>query len=80
MITVNVDKAKLVAHEIRRTARQSEFAPLDQQIQLQIPGTDFATIDTKRQAVRDKYATIQNTIDQAVSEQELVAVIKSFTS
>ena len=80
MITVNVDKAKLVAHEIRRTARQSEFAPLDQQIQLQIPGTDFAAVDAKRQEVRDKYAAVQVAIDQATSEQELVATVKSFTS
>ncbi len=29
MITINLDKAKTIAHEKRRAARSAEFAPLD---------------------------------------------------
>jgi len=29
MITVNIDKAKAIAHDKRRAARAAEFAPLD---------------------------------------------------
>ena len=29
MITINVAKAKNIAHDARRTARSAEFAPLD---------------------------------------------------
>ncbi len=29
MITINIDKAKAIAHDKRRQARSAEFAPLD---------------------------------------------------
>ena len=35
MIKVNLDKAKEITHEVRRTERTKEFAPLD--IQATIP-------------------------------------------
>ena len=63
MITVNIDKAKLISHNLRRIARSNEFLPLDRQIELKIPGIDVGAVESKRQAIRDKYATIQNEID-----------------
>lgn len=65
MITVNLSKAKVVAHEKRRAARSVEFAPLDAELAKQIPGTNVAAIESARQAIRDKYAALQNTIDAA---------------
>ena len=38
MITVNINKAKAIAHDVRRAKRAEEFAPLDEIIAKQIPG------------------------------------------
>lgn len=80
MITVNITQAKLIAHSYRREARQAEFTPLDQQIQLQIPGTDLVEVEAKRQAIRDKYTAMQATIDNSTTAQELKTVVDSFIS
>lgn len=68
MIVVNLDKAKQIAHEKRRAARAVEFAPLD--IEATIPAK-AAAAETARQAIRDKYATIQTNIDAAQTVGEL---------
>ena len=65
MITVNIDKAKTIAHDMRRAKRAEEFAPLDEKLMKQIPGTDATAVEAERQAIRDKYATIQTNIDAA---------------
>ena len=64
-ITVNMDKAKTIGHEIRRAKRADEFAPLDAEIAKQIPGTDTAAVEAQRQTIRDKYAGVQMQIDAA---------------
>jgi hypothetical protein len=38
MITINIDKAKTIAHDKRREARTEEFKPYDDAIAKQIPG------------------------------------------
>jgi len=68
MINVNMTKAKEIAHEKRRMARTEEFAPLD--IKATIPAEAEAA-ETARQAVRDKYATMQTAMDAASTPQEL---------
>ena len=68
MINVNMTKAKEIAHEKRRMARTEEFAPLD--IKATIPAEAEAA-ETARQAVRDKYATMQTAMDNASTPQEL---------
>lgn len=78
MITINMDKAKLIAHQMRRTARQSEFEPLDKLIAIQIPGADVAAIEAGRQAIRDKYASAQVAIDAASDAETLKAVLGGF--
>lgn len=65
MIVINLDKAKTIGHEMRRAARSEEFAPLDEVIMKQIPGTDVAAVEAQRQAIRDKYDTMQTKIDAA---------------
>ena len=76
MIKINVDKAKEITHNIRRAKRTEEFAPLDEVIMKQIPGTDPAEVEANRQAIRDKYAVIQETIDSATTPEELKSIIE----
>jgi hypothetical protein len=64
MITININKAKVIAHNIRRSARAAEFAPYDEVIAKQIPG-QLENAELARQSIRDKYAQIQTQIDQA---------------
>jgi hypothetical protein len=61
-IVINIDKAKTIAHEKRREARTLEFAPLD--IKATIP-FEATAAEAARQAVRDKYTTMQIAIDSA---------------
>lgn len=72
MITINVDKAKGIAHDIRRQARSAEFAPLD--VKATIP-SEAAAAETARQAVREKYAEVQAQIDSATGVAELKAIV-----
>ena len=72
MITINIDKAKAIVHDIRRAARAEEFNPLD--VKATIPA-EAAEVEAARQAVRDKYAAIQDQIDTAQTAEELLAVI-----
>ena len=63
-VIINIDKAKTVAHDMRRAARAAEFAPLD--IKATIP-SEAAAAEAARQVVRDKYADIQVAIDAATT-------------
>jgi hypothetical protein len=72
MITVNLDKAKAIAHDKRRAARAAEFAPLD--IKATIP-SEAATAEAQRQAVRDKYAAMQAAIDAASDVDAIKAAL-----
>ena len=70
-ITINLDKAKAIGHDIRRQQRAAEFAPLDQQIAARIPGADFDALEAERQAIRDKYAEVQVSIEAAATPEEI---------
>jgi len=72
MITINITKAKSIAHDARRTARSAEFAPLD--IKASIP-SEAAAAEAARQLVRDKYATMQTAIDASVTVDEIKQVM-----
>jgi hypothetical protein len=67
----DLDKCKEIGHSIRRTKRAEEFAPLDEVIAKQIPGNDAAAAETARQVVRDKYAEVQDAIDEAETPDEI---------
>ena len=76
MITVNIDKAKVISHDKRREARAAEFAPLDEVIMKQIPGTDAVAVEAERQVIRDKYVTIQADINAATDADALKAIVE----
>jgi hypothetical protein len=69
-IGINLNKAKDIAHDVRRTKRAEEFAPLD--IKATIPAEATAA-ETARQAVREKYAAMQDAIDAAATPEEIKA-------
>lgn len=62
MITVNIAKAKEIAHNMRRQERAAEFAPLD--IKVTIPAEADAA-EAARAAIRTKYEAMQTNIDLA---------------
>ena len=72
MIQVDMLKAKEIAHEKRRAARNAEFAPLD--IQTTIPAL-AEQAEAKRAEIRDKYAAIQTQINAAESVDVLKDII-----
>jgi len=67
-IVIDVNKAKAIGHDMRRAARSAEFAPLD--IKATIPSEANAA-EAARQAIREKYATIQAQIDAATTPNEI---------
>lgn len=73
MITVNVDKAKNIAHEVRRAKRTEEFAPLD--IKATIPSEAVAA-EEERAAIRAKYEGVQTSIDAAADVDALKAIVE----
>jgi hypothetical protein len=76
-VEVDLPKAKVIAHEIRRQKRAEEFKPHDDLIVKQIPGTDVAAVEAKRQKIRDKYAQVQVAIDAATAPEDLKALLAS---
>jgi hypothetical protein len=71
-IVINIDKAKTIAHDIRRAARSAEFAPLD--IKATIP-SEATVAEAARQVIRDKYAAMQASIDAASTTDEIKAAM-----
>ena len=67
MIIINLNKAKVIGHDMRRAARSEEFAPYDKIIAAQIPGQNATDAETARAAIRAKYAAMQTAIDAAAS-------------
>jgi hypothetical protein len=72
MITINIDKAKTIAHDKRREARSTEFAPLD--VKATIPSEAIAA-EAARQVIRYKYAAMQTAIDSASTVDEIKAAM-----
>lgn len=72
MIIINIDKAKTIAHDIRRSKRQEEFAPLD--IKATIP-SEAQAAEAARQLIRDKYARMQESIEAAADVEQLKEII-----
>jgi hypothetical protein len=72
VITININKAKTIAHDKRREARSAEFAPLD--IKSTIP-SEATAAEAARQVVRDKYAIMQTAIDSASTVEQIKIAI-----
>lgn len=68
----NLTKAKAIAHNKRRAARATEFAPLD--VEATIP-TKAAQAEAARQTIRNKYAVMQTQMDAAQTVDELKALL-----
>jgi hypothetical protein len=75
MILIDMTKAKNIAHEKRRAARAEEFKPYDEVIMKQIPGVDAQQAEAARQAIREKYTTLQAQMDAAQTADELKALL-----
>lgn len=75
MITINIDKAKAIGHDMRRAARAEEFKPYDEAIAKQIPG-QMEGAEAARQAIRDKYAAVQTAIDAASTPEQIKASLE----
>jgi len=73
MISINIDRAKAIGHDMRRASRAQEFAPLD--IKATIPA-EAAQAEAERQAIRAKYAAIQAAIDAAATADEIKAALE----
>lgn len=80
MIIVNMDKAKVIGHQMRRAQRETEFTPYDAVIMKQIPGTDHAEAEAARQAIRDKYTIIQAAIDAATDTKAITQALENAKS
>ena len=70
-VEVDLDQAKDIGHDIRRTQRAEEFKPFDDIIAKQIPGVSATNAEAARQAIRDKYSVIQSEIDATASPDEI---------
>jgi hypothetical protein len=74
MITININKAKTIAHDMRRAARTEEFKPYDDAIAKQIPGQSEGA-EAARAVIRAKYAAMQTDIDAASTIDEIKAAM-----
>ena len=70
-IVIDLNKAKVIGHDIRRTKREEEFAPLDAVIMKQIPNASSVEAEAARQVIRDKYAVVQANIEAATTPEEI---------
>jgi len=75
MITINMDKAKAIGHDLRRAKRAEEFKPHDEVIMKQIPGADAKKAEAARQEIRDRYAVMQKAIDKAKTTDAIKAAL-----
>ena len=71
-VDTDLQTAKEIAHEKRRKARDREFAPLDREVTIPSKAQEA---ESKRQAIRDKYAELQTAIDSASSIEQLKATL-----
>jgi hypothetical protein len=72
----DLDKCKALGHDLRRQQRAEEFKPFDEVIIKQIPGADAVAAEEARQAIRDKYALIQDVIDGASTPDEIKTALE----
>lgn len=77
MIKINLNKAKTIAHDIRRVERAREFEPLDNIIAKRLP-QDLDKAEEARVAIREKYAIIQTNIDTVTSVDDLKKIVDEF--
>jgi hypothetical protein len=74
MITIDMNKAKTIAHDARRASRNAAFAPLD--IKATIPAEATAA-EEARVVIRDTDAELQVQMDATSTADELKALMPS---
>ncbi len=75
-IEQDLDKCKALGHDLRRQQRAEEFKPFDEVIAKQIPGADVTAAEEARQAIREKYALIQDVIEGASAPDEIKTALE----
>jgi hypothetical protein len=75
-IEQDLDKCKALGHDLRRQQRAEEFKPFDEVIMKQIPGADAVAAEEARQAIREKYALIQDVIEMASTPDEIKTALE----
>jgi len=71
----DLERCRQIGHDMRRAARAAEFAPHDEVIAKQIPGTAAADAEAARQEIRDRYATIQDAINAAADPDAIKSAL-----
>lgn len=74
-ILIDLDKAKIIAHNKRRLMREKDFEPFDEAISKQIPGKSTTELESARVGIRQKYSEMQEKIDTAESVEEIKAAL-----
>ena len=74
-VEVDLDQAKSIGHDIRRTQRAEEFQPFDEVIAKQIPGADASEAEASRAQIRFKYGLIQDVINAASDPEEIKSAL-----
>jgi hypothetical protein len=72
----DLNKCKALGHDKRRQQRAEEFKPFDEVIMKQIPGADAVVAEEARQAIREKYALIQDVIEGASTPDEIKTALE----
>jgi len=72
VITIDMTKAKVIAHDVRRSVRNAAFAPLD--IKATIP-SEAEAAEAVRAAIRAVDAELQISMDAASTADELKALM-----
>lgn len=73
-IKTNIDKAKKICHEIRRTKRTELFKPLDIEVTIPFKAKEA---EAKRQIIRNDDDKMQIDIDNTENETGLLNLIKN---
>ena len=74
-IEIDLDRAKAIAHDIRRRRRADELAPHDRVISLKIPGASADQAEAARAAIRERYSIMQTAIDAAKTVDAIHAAL-----
>ena len=75
MITINMDKAKDIGHDIRRKQRDEAFAPYDRIIELRIPGEDDAAAEAERVKIRAANEIKKQEINDSTTPDEIKQIL-----
>jgi len=80
MITVNLNKAKNIAHDKRRAKREELFAPYDSIIMKQIPGNDMTAAEQSRADIRQADALVQEAINMATTPEQIKDALVAYSA